>query len=233
MGVMMKTLGILAVALSVTLAGCASVAATTTSGSTTHANAPAKDSRSIQEQTVDALKHSCTDLTSFTSNPKNWYLTDNNGSTAPFELSLEGGDGGYIILLVTPGTPYATISISSNHAESTNSLLYYSGCRGFTYDPGAASGTDNDGGDSNVTVPAQTNTLEVPDFRGHTEAEARAWQRNSGFSVSLNFYYGFSVYTFCQTDMIAVIYQQTPSPGTIVNDNGASVIHLDAECPPQ
>ena len=185
---------------------------------------------------VDALKHSCTGLTSFTSNPKNWYLTANNGSTAPFELSLEGGDGGYVILMVTPGSPYADISLSNNYADSTNALLYYSGCRGFTYDPGVDTGSGDGGGEANPGsnyVPPETYTVTLPDFRGHTEAEARAWTRDNGLSITLNFYYGFSVYTFCQTDMIAIITGQSPGPGAVVDDSMTSVVHIDAECPPQ
>jgi hypothetical protein len=90
---------------------------------------------SIQQQVVAALKYSCTDLSTFTANPDNWALTAESGDSAPCEVAVVGGDGGYIVLMVTPGEPYATLALSTNYAESTNALLYYSGCRGFTYDP--------------------------------------------------------------------------------------------------
>jgi hypothetical protein len=226
----MKILGALLVALA--LAGCTSGgSAPTTVPPTTAASSPAERA-SIQQQVVAALKNSCTDLSSFTGNPDNWALTAQSGDSAPFEVAVVGGDGGNVVLLVTPGEPYATLELSSNYAVSTNALLYYSGCRGFTYDPDAGADYGNDGG-TNVDPPPSAVTIDVPDFRGFTEADARAWKQDNGFDVTLNFSYGFSVYTFCQTDMIAVITQQSLAPGSMVSDNVASVIRFDAECPPQ
>jgi hypothetical protein len=226
----MKIFGALLVVFA--LAGCSSVSAPSPSVSPTTAGSSPAERTSIQQQVVAALKNSCTDLSSFTANPDNWALTAESGDSAPFEVAVVGGDGGYIVLMVTPGEPYATLALSSNYAESTNALLYYSGCRGFTYDPDAGADNGSDGG-TNVEPPSQAMTIEVPEFRGFTEADAKAWKRDYGFDVTLNFSYGFSVYTFCQTNMTAVIYQQSPAPGSIVNDNIASVIRLDAECPPQ
>jgi hypothetical protein len=185
---------------------------------------------------VAALKNSCTDLTSFTGNPDNWALTAQSGDSAPFEVAVVGGDGGNVVLLVTPGEPYATLELSSNYAESTNALLYYSGCRGFTYDPDADTGYDDGGGEANPGSkyePYETPSITLPDFRGYTEADARAWKQDNGFDITLNFSYGFSVYTFCQADMIAIITGQSPGPGAVVDDIMTSVVHIDAECPPQ
>ena len=144
----MKTLGILLVALALT--GCSSVApptaeeptATSDSSEVTTAtpDSVAVEVTSIQQQVVAALNNSCTDLSTFTANPDNWALTAQSGDSAPFEVAVVGGDGGNVVLLVTPGEPYATLELSSNSAESTNALLYYSGCRGFTYDPDAPKG---------------------------------------------------------------------------------------------
>jgi ABC-type Fe3+-hydroxamate transport system substrate-binding protein len=143
----MKALGILLVALALT--GCSSVApptaeeptATPESSEVTAAtpDSVAVEVTSIQEQTVEALKQSCTDLSEFTANPDNWEVTPGTGDSAPFEVGVYDGEGGYVVLLVTPGQPYATLALSSNYADSTNALLYYSGCRGFTYDPNPGS----------------------------------------------------------------------------------------------
>jgi len=226
----MKTMGIFLLALALT--GCSSLGVPISGDATSQPQATSEKVTSIQEQTVEALKQSCTDLSDFTANPDNWALTADSGDSAPFEVAVVGGDGGYVVLMVTPGQPYATIALSDYYAESTNALLYYSGCRGFTYDPDAGTQSGNDGG-VNVSEPSQPLTIEVPDFRGFTEADAQAWKRDNGFDVTLNFSYGFSVYTFCQTNMTAVIYQQSLAPGSTVSDNITSIIRLDAECPPQ
>lgn len=134
----MKILGALLVVIA--LAGCTSGGSAPTSVSPTPATSSPAEGSSIQQQVVAALKNSCTDLSSFTANPDNWALTSQSRDSAPFEVAVVGGDGGNVVLLVTPGEPFATLELSSNYAESTNALLYYSGCRGFTYDPDAPQG---------------------------------------------------------------------------------------------
>lgn len=180
------------------------------------------NTETIQQQLVDTLKTICTSLTDYAADPINWKMTSNNTGSAPYELALDG-DGGSVIVNVTPGTPYAALTVSSTNFDTTNALLAYSGCASITTIPPAPQ-----------PVPTQ-NYVAIPDFTGHMYNDMVNWENRADVSFTAQTHLGVSwtgpATTSCGFPGNHLIVSQDLRPGTEVAQGTSPVMHIVMYCP--
>ena len=104
----------------------------------------AMDDSALRTTLVDKLKQDCSDASDYALDAANWQSSGNEGDATVYSLY---GDGGTLSLALTPdGSGSAAVSIAKSDYETTNALLYYSGCSTLATNPdnaGASSGNSN------------------------------------------------------------------------------------------
>ncbi len=89
---------------------------------------------------VKSLREDCTSLNEFVLTPSNWETVSTSPTSSQFSLY---GDGGTLSLNVIPdGVGGANVAIADSDHETTNILLYNSGCKTLATAP-LDSGNDN------------------------------------------------------------------------------------------
>ncbi len=184
------------------------------------------DKGSIESQLVAALKSACPDLSPFASDASSWVIISDKSAGAPFRMTLDGGDGGYIVLWFTPGNGEANLKIDDEYFDETNTVLFYSGCKTLAENP-----------DLDVEVGAATNSVEVemfevPNFVGVLQRSAKSWfgLNSAQVRVQHRFKYGTNPKTSCMVSGDGYIIDQTPRAGTLLENTGSSTVILAVDC---
>ena len=221
----------LALGFAILLAGCSPIVETKTSVE----SAPDKPAQSATKKPseselarllVNQLQSECTGLTEFTANPSNWLFTFAETGTSPYEMGLSGGDGGNVVLMVTPkGSNGVTLAISPEWADSTNIILWNSGCSSLASPP-AESNSDNTDGSEETTIY----TFELPNFIGYTQNDVEDWFWSNGISARPYFDYGFNPMVSCEVSGDGPVIGQNPGGGTVIEDLSSTRVSFDIDC---
>jgi hypothetical protein len=173
----------------------------------------------LGQQTVAGLRAICTGLGDWQTTPSNWQLISNLNDGPPYEMALDG-DGGALFVLVTPGKPRAAISVSATNFETTNALLYYSGCQTITTEPDIP---------NEPLSGKTTSVVTIPNFIGSTEESVRRWA--TGLQINFEIDYGIrDTYGACVTLQMGPVTGQSVPPGTVVENAQSTKIGLKVDC---
>jgi hypothetical protein len=189
--------------------------------------APAKPTEGqLASLLVSELGNQCSGLSSFALDPANWLFTLAETGTAPYEMGISGGDGGAVVLLVTPNSAGGvSLSVSPEWADSTNALLWNSGCSNLAEAPAAPVDSGSNGGGETVVY-----TFELPDFSGATQNQVEDWFFSNGIKARPGFDYGFNPMVSCEVTGEGIVIGQSPGPGAVLDDLASSSVRFDIDC---
>ena len=228
-----RALAVASVVACLAMTGCAKPAGTpresNSAATKSDETVPKKYSQSeLATMLVAELKNQCNGLAEFAVDPANWQFTYAETGESPFEMGISGGDGGDVVLLVTPdGSNRVRLAISPDWAESTNMILWNSGCTSLAAQPQQDSGTSDDQGNGAAT---NVNTFELPDFVGYTQNDVTNWFRSNGLRVQPFFRYGFNPKVSCEVSGDGMVTAQNPRAGATVEDTPSSRVEFDVNC---
>jgi hypothetical protein len=193
-------------------------------------SAPKKPSESeLARLLVNQLQSECSGLTEFTANSSNWLFTFAETGTSPYEMGLSGGDGGNVVLMVTPkGSNGVTLAISPEWADSTNIILWNSGCSSLASPP-ADSGSGISG-NSGETGGNEVYTFELPNFIGYTQNDVEDWFWSNGISARPYFDYGFNPMVSCEVSGDGPVIGQNPGGGAVIEDVSSTRVSFEIDC---
>ena len=217
----------------VLLTGCSETNSVVSSGGSApkatskEKSAPTKPTeRQLSSLLVAELGSQCSGLSSFALDPANWLFTYAETGTAPYEMGISGGDGGAVVLLVTPNSAGGVnLSVSPEWADSTNALLWNSGCSNLAEPPAAPADSGSSGGGETVVY-----TFELPDFSGATQNQVEDWFFSNGIRARPGFDYGFNPMVSCEVTGEGIVIGQSPGPGSILDDLASTSVRFDVDC---
>ena len=189
---------------------------------------------------IDQLNSECSNLTDYAADANSWQLDSRTDSEAELRLYGDGGTIGIQAISDDIGGVY--LLISQDFADSSNPLLWNSGCKVIAHDPeqdvtggtdaGAAGtdGTDAGSGGGTDYVP-QVQSYQMPNLVGYSEDDARSWFISNGLSTSvLVRYQAFNPNLDCEVNGWGPVVSTTPGYGGTFDDSPTSRVTLTVDC---
>lgn len=172
---------------------------------------------------IAVLKNSCTDLSGYAADAKNW--EEKSNSSVPVDLVLYG-DGGTIELFADGGEDGLMISIgdkSAQNFESSNWLLASSGCSNIDgLDLSVLSGSSDSG--------SATEVVEVPNLIGNSEKDAQNYLFTHQIGMPSVQYLGTDKSQDCMVNHWGLVTDINPAPGNFVEKSKAFTVTLYVDC---